>query len=328
MQGAGSFSLPYAFKTAGLSSGVVLTILLGFPYVAAGEMTSGQLIDCFIKLNFHINFSLREVLEKIPRMARMLEPIGRICELLKSEPKLEPSADSGSCVDCATAAELGELMRQCEVFEDSCGESRTRTLGKVGTLAHAAQLKHLSTADHQHLAIHDWRALDLSRLTYPVRAVFSSMLRPARFRGKIEFRGVHFAYPTELRKPVLQGLSFVVQPGEKVALVGPTGCGKSSCMSLLQRLYEPQRGTILIDDVPIGEYDVHYLRSRVVIVDQHTVLFSATIRDNITFGLEYDRERFERVAAWVGMRRREPHVRHAENAQIALQIAWKILDMG
>ena len=94
------------------------------------------------------------------------------------------------------------------------------------------------------------------------------------------------ADPTELRKPVLQGISFVVEPGKKVALVGPTGCGKSSCMSLLQRLYEPQQGTILIDDVPISEYDVHYLRSRVVIVDQHTVLFSATIRDNITFGME------------------------------------------
>jgi len=73
-----------------------------------------------------------------------------------------------------------------------------------------------------------------------------------------------------------------------VALVGPTGCGKSSCMALLQRLYEPQVGVILLDDVPIQEYDVHYLRSRVVIVDQSTVLFTQTIRDNLTYGIERD----------------------------------------
>ena len=74
----------------------------------------------------------------------------------------------------------------------------------------------------------------------------------------------------------------------KVALVGPTGCGKSSCLALLQRLYEPQRCTILLDDVPIQEYDVHFLRSRVVIVDQSTVLFSRTIAANLTYGIERD----------------------------------------
>ena len=76
-------------------------------------------------------------------------------------------------------------------------------------------------------------------LEYPVKAVFSQKLRPKRFRGKIEFRNVVFRFPTDLRKQVLNGVSFTVNPGEKVALVGPTGCGKSTCMQLLQRLYEP-----------------------------------------------------------------------------------------
>jgi len=143
----------------------------------------------------------------------------------------------------------------------------------------------------------DCRKVEASALCYPVRAVFSAKLRPARFLGKIEFRGVHFSYPTDLRTPVLQGLSFVVEPGAKVALVGPTGCGKSSCMALLQRMYEPQRGQILLDDVPIEEYDLHYLRSRVVIVDQSTVLFSQSIRDNLTYGIEREMSDAEIVQA-------------------------------
>ena len=141
-----------------------------------------------------------------------------------------------------------------------------------------SELLYLTTHDHNHVIVHDKSKVDVHSFTYPVRATFSTKLRPARFRGKIEFRDVSFCYPTDLRTPVLKGMSFVVEPGQKVALVGPTGCGKSSCMSLIQRLYEPQSGLILIDDVPLEEYDIHYLRSRIVIVDQSTVLFSGTIK--------------------------------------------------
>jgi ABC-type multidrug transport system fused ATPase/permease subunit len=115
-----------------------------------------------------------------------------------------------------------------------------------------------------------------------VKVVFSQKLRPVRFRGKIEFRDVKFRFPTDLRKVVLNGISFVVEPGQKVALVGSTGCGKSTCMQLLQRLYEPLEGQILIDDNPIEAYDINYLRSRIVIVDQHTVLFNASVRIRYT----------------------------------------------
>lgn len=85
-------------------------------------------------------------------------------------------------------------------------------------------------------------------------------------------------------------MSFVVEPGQKVALVGSTGCGKSTCMQLLQRMYTPLDGQILIDDIPIEDYDVNYLRSRIVIVDQHTVLFNASIRDNIAYGVDVSDE--------------------------------------
>jgi ABC-type glutathione transport system ATPase component len=90
----------------------------------------------------------------------------------------------------------------------------------------------------------------------------------------------------DLRKCSLNNLSFTVKPGQKVALVGASGCGKSTCMALLQRLYEPQSGQILVDGIDIRDYDLLFLRSRMVIVDQNTVLFSTTIRDNLLYGCD------------------------------------------
>ena len=279
-------------------SGITLTIIFGLPYVSSGQMTAGQLIDNFIKLNFHVNFCLREVLEELPRVSRLLEPMGRICDLLQAKSTIEPSS-TPAYVDAAGPVQLAAVLERCHTLYDSeRSEQRSvvscETLhGLEGSPADAtacaergAQLMRITTSDFRHVAVGDCRALEPATLCFPVRAVFSTKLRPPRFRGKIEFRDVHFAFPTDLRTPVLQGLSFSVEPGAKVALVGPTGCGKSSCLALLQRLYEPQRGTILLDDVPIQEYDVHFLRSRVVIVDQSTVLFSQTIAANLTYGIE------------------------------------------
>merc|ERR1719230_1886852 len=90
------------------------------------------------------------------------------------------------------------------------------------------------TADHRYLSPHELldgasgRLAVPRGLSYPLRVVFSTHRRPRCFRGRIEFDDVHFAYPTDLRRPVLQGITFTVEPGEKVALVGPTGCGRSS----------------------------------------------------------------------------------------------------
>merc|ERR1719262_1098685 len=102
----------------------------------------------------------------------------------------------------------------------------------------------------------------------PARLLVSSKRTPLRFEGAIHFDNVVFRYPTELRKEVLNGLSFTVDPRQKVALVGEAGCGKTSCMELLLRLYDPMQGKVLIDGVPLDEYNVNSLRSRVVIVDQ------------------------------------------------------------
>ncbi len=110
-------------------------------------------------------------------------------------------------------------------------------------------------------------------------------LKPAHFRGHLVFNDVNFTYPTEKQKPVLKGFSFEVRPGQKVACVGKAGCGKSTSIGLLQRLYEPDSGSIIIDGEPIEDYDVHYLRRCIGVVAQDNILFSTSIKENIIYGM-------------------------------------------
>ncbi|MFM7709373.1 MAG: ABC transporter ATP-binding protein [Ferruginibacter sp.] len=104
--------------------------------------------------------------------------------------------------------------------------------------------------------------------------------KPADIRGDIRFDDVYFEYT--VGQPVLQGLQFSVAAGQTLAIVGPTGSGKTSIIQLINRLYEPRQGRILIDDVPIEEFELAYLRTRIALVLQDVFLFSGTILDNIT----------------------------------------------
>lgn len=109
--------------------------------------------------------------------------------------------------------------------------------------------------------------------------------RPPKFVGNFVFEDVHFAYPTEKQKRVLNGLSFEVGPRQKVALVGSAGCGKSTTIQLVQRFYEQLSGKILLDGHPLADYDLHYLRAHIGVVAQDNVLFSKSIYHNITYGM-------------------------------------------
>uniref|UniRef100_A0A158P6A9 ABC-type antigen peptide transporter n=1 Tax=Angiostrongylus cantonensis TaxID=6313 RepID=A0A158P6A9_ANGCA len=108
--------------------------------------------------------------------------------------------------------------------------------------------------------------------------------QPSLVKGRIEFRNVHFSYPTRNNVPVLRDLSFTVEPGETVALVGPSGSGKSSCIALLENFYQPIAGQVLIDDMPIEEYEHHYIHRKIALVGQEPVLFARSVTENIRYG--------------------------------------------
>lgn len=104
-------------------------------------------------------------------------------------------------------------------------------------------------------------------------------------QGKIEFKKVSFTYPDTGIK-ALKDVSFVVNPGESLAIIGTTGSGKSTVSNLISRLYDAREGEILIDDLPIQHYNLNSLRSQIGYVPQDVFLFSDTIYNNIGFGLE------------------------------------------
>ena len=105
-----------------------------------------------------------------------------------------------------------------------------------------------------------------------------------KLEGKVEFDNVHFCYPNRAAVPVLRGLSTTVDSGKTVALVGHSGCGKSTFLQLLQRFYEPVSGNIIIDNANISNISVKSFRSNVGIVSQEPVLFNRTIAENIAYG--------------------------------------------
>jgi ABC-type multidrug transport system fused ATPase/permease subunit len=105
---------------------------------------------------------------------------------------------------------------------------------------------------------------------------------PQALKGDILFDKVAFAYDAE--SPVLQGVSFHIKPGQMVGVVGPTGGGKSTIVSLIPRFYDPTAGSIQIDDVDIRDYKLQGLRNNIGYVLQETVLFQGTVRENIAYG--------------------------------------------
>ncbi|KAJ8246256.1 hypothetical protein GJAV_G00265540 [Gymnothorax javanicus] len=122
-------------------------------------------------------------------------------------------------------------------------------------------------------------------------------VEPSNLEGRMTFRNVTFSYPTKPDTPVLKCVNLELCPGKMTALVGPSGGGKSSCVSLLERFYEPQEGLVLLDGLPLHCYKHRYLHSKIAMVAQDPMLFSGSVRDNIAYGLEgCSMERIERAA--------------------------------
>ncbi|XP_063089935.1 ATP-dependent translocase ABCB1 isoform X2 [Cavia porcellus] len=110
--------------------------------------------------------------------------------------------------------------------------------------------------------------------------------KPENIKGNLEFTNIHFSYPSRKEVEILKGLNLKVQSGQTVALVGNSGCGKSTTVQLLQRLYDPTEGTVTIDGQDIRTINVRYLREIIGVVSQEPVLFATTIAENIRYGRE------------------------------------------
>lgn len=107
----------------------------------------------------------------------------------------------------------------------------------------------------------------------------------APLQGKIEFQNVSFKYPASKSDAmILDDISFAINPGEFVALVGSTGVGKTSLVSLIPRFYDAVSGLILVDDINVKNYDLTYLRQNIGVVLQNNLLFTGTIRENLRWG--------------------------------------------
>ncbi|CAF1409774.1 unnamed protein product [Didymodactylos carnosus] len=108
--------------------------------------------------------------------------------------------------------------------------------------------------------------------------------------GDIEFDNVHFSYPTRSEIKALSGLSFTALKGETTALVGNSGCGKSTCFQLLLGFYQPTLGAIRINRRSIDQYNLKWLRQSIGIVGQEPILFATTIFENIKYGCKDDKK--------------------------------------
>uniref|UniRef100_A0A673T6P4 ATP binding cassette subfamily B member 4 n=1 Tax=Suricata suricatta TaxID=37032 RepID=A0A673T6P4_SURSU len=109
-------------------------------------------------------------------------------------------------------------------------------------------------------------------------------LRPDKLEGNVTFNEVAFNYPTRPDIPVLRGLSLEVKKGQTLALVGSSGCGKSTVVQLLERFYDPLAGTVLLDGQEAKRLNIQWLRAHVGIVSQEPVLFDCSIAENIAYG--------------------------------------------
>jgi ATP-binding cassette subfamily B protein len=128
------------------------------------------------------------------------------------------------------------------------------------------------------------RLFEILRVKPQITAPPKPVVLPVPARGDVGFENVSFAYPTRPDVLAVDNVSLAVKAGEKVAIVGPSGAGKSTLFHLLLRFYDPARGTISLDGVPVRSADPVDVRSRIALVPQDSVVFAASARENIRFG--------------------------------------------
>ncbi|MHA1681944.1 MAG: ABC transporter ATP-binding protein [Promethearchaeota archaeon] len=137
-------------------------------------------------------------------------------------------------------------------------------------------------ASYQQMIASGDRIVGILNHTSEIKEKENSIKLP-QIRGSVEFKGVYFAYPGTERT-VLKNINININPGQKIAILGPTGCGKSSLVNLLPRFYDVSKGSLLIDGIDVRDVTIKSLRSQIGIVAQDTFLFSISMKENLTYG--------------------------------------------
>jgi ATP-binding cassette subfamily B (MDR/TAP) protein 1 len=139
--------------------------------------------------------------------------------------------------------------------------------------------------------------LDLKIDIDPFEENNRSKLEVENIKGKIEFKNVYFSYPTKPDQLILKDLSFTINPGQNIGLVGLSGSGKSTIINLIERFYDVNQGEILIDDKNIKEYNLYQLRKKIGLVSQEPAIFKRNVYENILYGkLDSKKEDVFRIA--------------------------------
>src|SRR5438045_590896 len=128
------------------------------------------------------------------------------------------------------------------------------------------------------------RLAELLEADAEIRAPAEPVKLPEPPRGELVFERVTFHYPTRLEASALNDFTLVVKPRERLAVVGPSGAGKTTIFQLAERFYDPQRGRVLLDGVDLKDADPADVRQRIAMVPQETIMFAASARDNVRYG--------------------------------------------
>ncbi|ETI48242.1 hypothetical protein F443_07713, partial [Phytophthora nicotianae P1569] len=160
-----------------------------------------------------------------------------------------------------------------------------RTLMAIMMSAQGIGMASTFVADSDHALKAGKAIVNLRDREPPIDSFDEKGLRPAQLEGRIEFQNVTFRYPTRPEITVLKNYNLTIEAGQTVAFCGPSGGGKSTCVSLIERFYDPVEGQVLLDGVDTKELNLNWLRSQIGLVGQEPTLFIGTIAENIAYGL-------------------------------------------